>query len=264
MTHGSGRSNPDGIGLRSFHAAAKSVTKALGGQGMVYTRSNGVAQRNGGLGPPSPVKNYAFHSQANLHDWSLEEQARRGQEWRRDLEEGKRQRAGLTVGDIDGACPLQWDVNVPGVRQRAKAQRRTSLQHLEQPPAKRLPDHHQAARTARGGWTSKDAVDAQQRGLLVDPTGCLPPPHWKPTIPEGGLTSNAVIKQQFKYVPNEDLPRNERTKLRGVVTPAAPQVPYARSISSPGPFTRSWVWGPNDSADAVPRRQCLQALDPHT
>ncbi len=170
---------------------------------MVYLQPNGIAQRNGGVGAPSPVKNYVFHSQASLHDWSLEEQARRGQQWQRDLEEGKRQRAGLTVGDIEGACPLQWDVNVPGVRKRAKAQRRTSLKHLEQPAAKRLPDHHQAARTARGGWTAKDAIDAQRRGLLVDPTSCVPPPDWQPTVPEGGFTSHAVIKQQFKCVGNE-------------------------------------------------------------
>jgi hypothetical protein len=165
---------------------------------MVYTRSDGVAQRNGGLSGPAAVKNYRFHSQATLHDWTLDDQARRAQEWSKDLTVGKRQRAGLTVGDIDGACPLQWDVNIPGVRERAKAQGR-GLTHLEQPPAKRLPDHHQAARTARGGWTAKDAIDAQDRGLLVEPTDCLPPPHWEPTVPEGGLRSNAVIKQQFKY-----------------------------------------------------------------
>ena len=44
---------------------------------MVYTRSNGVAQRNGGLSGPAAVKNYRFHTQATLHDWTLDDQARR-------------------------------------------------------------------------------------------------------------------------------------------------------------------------------------------
>lgn len=220
---------------------------------MVYLRPNGVAQRNGGDGPPSPVKNYVFHSQANLHDWSLEEQVRRGQEWQRDLAEGKKQRARLTVGDIDGACPDQWDPNIPGCRQRAKAQGRT-LEHLHrEAPTKRLPDHHQAARTARGGWTSKDALDAQQRGVLVDPTGCFPPTQWVPTVPEGGLTSNAVIKRQFKYVLEKH--RCHFTHLPKFTTFAAQQVPHARS--HPGTRRISWsrFWRSNDSANTVPRRQ---------
>ena len=166
---------------------------------MPYTRPNGVAQYNGGVAVPAPLRNYQLYTQNTLHDWVSDDQANAAKsEWVQQLDHGKRQRSSLTVGDIEGATPVQWDQSVPGVRERAIAQGRT-LDHLEVETAKRLPERHRAARTARGGWTAQGEIDAQERGMLVDPTGCLPPPSWRPTVPEGGARSNAIIKQQFRY-----------------------------------------------------------------
>lgn len=166
---------------------------------MPYTRPNGVAQYNGGVAVPSQIKNYQLYTQHTLHDWTSDDQASAAKsEWAQGLDAGRRQRCSLTVGDIAGATPTQGDRSVPGVRQRAIAQGRT-LDHLDEEAERRLPDRHRAARTARGGWTAQGEVDAQDRGVLVDPTGCLPPPSWRPTVPDGGMRSQTIIKQQFKY-----------------------------------------------------------------
>ena len=185
---------------------------------MVFTNSGmamPMGQNIGGARVPEPVGNYRCWSQMAINDWNTpEEQDKMTGDWGKDVA-GRGKRSSLTVGDINGAYPKTYGGawRFPGDREQCIAQGRP-MDHLkEENFQRRVPVRHQAARTARGGWTAADAINAQVGGgKLVHPTTCSPPKHWAPSCPEGS-TSNSIIKTQFKYhqrnrrrLPEEQVP----------------------------------------------------------
>ena len=86
----------------------------------------------------------------------------------------------VQVNDIDGASPDMY-------------------RGYPQPHA-RVPEHHQPARTSRGGWTALSFEDADRNGKLLHPQNMAPPEHWEPADPAGSKSCTNIRAQIAGHV----------------------------------------------------------------